>query len=117
MHIGFLQSSNPNVSIEYHVDRTRDSKNFATRIVRASQEGRIIATATLSFASAVGATGRGAGGAPYEHAKTIPAGLSAPDHVELETYKVDGPLEIRKGKVLSSLSLLIIRTISISDKM
>lgn len=67
MQICFLHAGKSKIPIEYHVERTHESENFATRMVRGFQGGQIIATATVSFASAVGITGREGGGAPYEH--------------------------------------------------
>lgn len=60
----------------------------------------------MSFASAVGSTGREGGDAPYEHGEKMPAGLSPPNPAELETYQVEEPLEIRKKNRLDSLSPL-----------
>lgn len=84
----------------------RDGKNFATRIVRACQDGRIIATATVNFASGAGATGRNGGvaAARFEHAKTMPILLTLPDEAKVE---VDGPLELRKGEALNSLLIFV----------
>lgn len=105
LHIGFLHPGNPKLPIEYHVERTRDGKNFATRTVRGFQGRQIIASATVSFASTVGATGREGGGMSFEHAKKMPVGLSLPDEAKLEWYKVDGPLELKRGDILNSLFL------------
>lgn len=98
------------------MERTRNGRNFATRIVRGFQCGQIIANTTVSFASAVGAVGREGGDAPYEHGKKMPAGLGPPNPAELETYQVEGPYEIQKKNSLDSLSpltILIFRTNSL----
>ncbi|KAI9591559.1 thioesterase-like superfamily-domain-containing protein [Syncephalis fuscata] len=49
LHSYFLLPGNHTLPIIYHVQRVRDGKSFATRTVKASQNGRCIFTCTVSF--------------------------------------------------------------------
>jgi len=49
LHAYFLDAGAPDVPIQYAVERVREGRSFATRTVRASQQGRAIFTVTCSF--------------------------------------------------------------------
>jgi acyl-CoA thioesterase-2 len=49
MHLYFLRPGDPNAEIEYSVERLRDGRSFATRLVRATQHDRVIFHASASF--------------------------------------------------------------------
>jgi acyl-CoA thioesterase-2 len=49
LHAHFLESGRHDLPIELEVERLRDGRSFATRRVRALQEGKPILTATVSF--------------------------------------------------------------------
>jgi acyl-CoA thioesterase-2 len=50
LHLYFLRPGDPQTPIEYRVERLRDGRSFATRLVRASQRDHVILHASLSFA-------------------------------------------------------------------
>lgn len=52
LHAHFLDGGRHDLPIELEVERLRDGRSFATRSVRAQQEGRPILTATVSFHTA-----------------------------------------------------------------
>lgn len=107
MQIGFLHPGKPNIPIEYHVEKTRDSKNFATRIFRGFQ-GRHNCYRDIEPCIRSWSNWERRSGAPYEHGKKMPTGLSPPDQAEMETHKVEGPFEIQTEKFLNSLLPLAI---------
>ena len=49
LHGHFVHPGRPDGPVDYHVERVRDGGSFATRQVRALQEGRTIFLATVSF--------------------------------------------------------------------
>lgn len=49
LHAYFLRAGDPGLPIHYHVSRARDSRSFATRSVRALQEGKEIFSLMASF--------------------------------------------------------------------
>jgi acyl-CoA thioesterase II len=49
LHAYFLRPGDPHEPIEYRVQRLRDGRSFATRVVQAVQHDRIILHASLSF--------------------------------------------------------------------
>ena len=63
LHAYFLRPGDPNQSSDFRVERVRDGKSFATRLVTASQQGEPILTASVSFHAAE----RG-----FEHQKAMP---------------------------------------------
>jgi hypothetical protein len=52
LHGYFLLPGDPSTPIEYHVERLRDGRSFATRRCTAIQHGRLIFTLTCSFHAA-----------------------------------------------------------------
>jgi acyl-CoA thioesterase-2 len=64
LHLYFLRPGDPQTPIDYRVERLRDGRSFATRLVRASQGDQVILHASLSFARP---QGRG-----LEHQITMP---------------------------------------------
>jgi acyl-CoA thioesterase-2 len=64
LHAYFLRPGDPNQPIEFRVDRLRDGRSFATRSVVASQNGKAILQASMSFH--VGESG-------FEHQRSAPA--------------------------------------------
>ena len=52
LHAYFLRPANPALSIDYTVDRIRDGKSFATRLIVASQRGEAILNLSASFHAA-----------------------------------------------------------------
>lgn len=48
-HTAFLRGGDITLPVVYRVERVRESRTFSTRLVRAEQEGRLLATATASF--------------------------------------------------------------------
>jgi acyl-CoA thioesterase-2 len=66
VHTLFLRGGDPTAAITYAVESVRDSRTLSTRLIRAEQDGRLLATATASF--------------------HVPSGLG-PDH---DTGSVDG---------------------------
>jgi acyl-CoA thioesterase-2 len=63
LHAYFLRPGDPNLPIDFHVDRPRDGRSFATRSVVASQNGEAILQASMSFH--VAETG-------FEHQRSAP---------------------------------------------
>ncbi|TNE58879.1 MAG: acyl-CoA thioesterase II [Alphaproteobacteria bacterium] len=49
LHGFFIRAGKPEVPVHFAVERVRDSRAFATRQVSATQEGKLIFTATVSF--------------------------------------------------------------------
>jgi len=49
MHVQFLQAGQPGVPVSYQVERIRDGRSFANRVVIARQQSRAILTASVSF--------------------------------------------------------------------
>lgn len=85
LHAYFLEAGAPDVSVEYGIERMRDGRSFATRLVRAKQNGRVIFSATCSFH-------RDEQGPAHQVAMPD---VPAPDScVDLETY-----LEARRARL------------------
>lgn len=53
-HTSFLRGGDVARPVVYRVERVRDSRTLSTRLVRAEQDGRLLATATASFHRAGG---------------------------------------------------------------
>lgn len=49
LHANFLKTGAPDIAIGYQVERLRDGRHFATRVVRAVQSDQILMTLTASF--------------------------------------------------------------------
>ncbi len=49
IHTSFLRGGDNSKPVAYRVDRQRESKSMSTRAVTAEQDGRVLATATVSF--------------------------------------------------------------------
>ena len=49
LHTTFLRGGDHSRPVTYSVERLRESRNLSTRLVRAEQDGRLLATATASF--------------------------------------------------------------------
>lgn len=49
MHLYFLRPGDPHTPIEYRVERLRDGRSYATRLVRALQHDQVILHASVSF--------------------------------------------------------------------
>ncbi|MET3807731.1 acyl-CoA thioesterase-2 [Nakamurella sp. UYEF19] len=54
LHAYFLRAGDPDLPIEYQVERVRDGRRLSCRTVTASQNGRSIATVMASFAATTG---------------------------------------------------------------
>ncbi|KAF9890113.1 hypothetical protein FE257_006274 [Aspergillus nanangensis] len=77
MHCSFIFAGKPDMAITYSVERVRDGRSFCTRSVRATQHGRPIFIANISFALPVQATNI------VEHAETPPPNVPfVPEVVE-----------------------------------
>lgn len=63
LSIHFIAGGDPAADIEYHVIRLRDERRFANRRVDAMQDGRLLATALVSYLS---------GGQGLEHSVAFP---------------------------------------------
>ncbi|KAH7473516.1 hypothetical protein FOMA001_g12804 [Fusarium oxysporum f. sp. matthiolae] len=50
IHCHFLKAAQPQTSVVYRVERVRDTRSFATRMIRATQEDELVFYATASFA-------------------------------------------------------------------
>ncbi|EXK81269.1 hypothetical protein FOQG_14321 [Fusarium oxysporum f. sp. raphani 54005] len=50
IHCHFLKAAQPPTSVVYRVERVRDTRSFATRMIRATQEDELVFYATASFA-------------------------------------------------------------------
>ncbi len=53
MHLQFLRGGDAGESVDYRVERVFDGRTAASRRVDAVQDGRLLATATVSFAAAL----------------------------------------------------------------
>lgn len=49
MHGYFLRAAHDSSPVEYHVEVLRDGKSYATREVKAMQDGKLIFVALVSF--------------------------------------------------------------------
>ncbi len=49
LHAHFLKSGQPSLPIAYQVERLRDGRNYATRLVRATQGGQLLMMLSASF--------------------------------------------------------------------
>ncbi|CAA0089283.1 Acyl-CoA thioesterase 2 [Mycolicibacterium vanbaalenii] len=78
LHLQFLRGGDAGEPIDYRVERVFDGRTAASRRVDAVQDGRLLATATLSFAEALPGPEHGLRGAapedPETLARTGPAG-------------------------------------------
>ncbi|MFC4948066.1 acyl-CoA thioesterase [Pseudonocardia sp. GCM10023141] len=86
LHVHFLRLGSPDAELLLSVERVRDTRRGATRLVRAEQDGRLVALATAAFQ--VPQPG-------IEHGRTT---LSAPDPEELPTRTAS--LQARFGDAL-----------------
>ncbi|KAF5558553.1 acyl-coenzyme A thioesterase 8 [Fusarium napiforme] len=50
IHSHFLKAAQPEISVIYRVERVRDTRSFATRLIRAMQRGILVFYSTASFA-------------------------------------------------------------------
>ena len=108
LHGYFVLAGDAEYPIVYHVERVRDGRSFATRVVHVKQRGRPIFMTMLSFSRV-----DSGGDKRLEHATPMPPFLSPDDKVELA---VGGPFELRKVATLNrmylfslSFSLFVIR--------
>ncbi|PGH13216.1 acyl-CoA thioesterase II [Helicocarpus griseus UAMH5409] len=92
----FLKPANPKLSIEYHVERTRDGNAFANRTIHARQAGGVICTAIVNFVRVRSGEGKG-----LRHAREMPVGLALPDKAPMDGKGEPGPFETRRGEVLN----------------
>jgi acyl-CoA thioesterase-2 len=69
-HTSYLRGGNESEPVEYRVQRLRDSRTLSTRLVLAEQEGRTLASSTVSFQVA---------GEAIEHETSVAAPAPAPD--------------------------------------
>ncbi|KAH7142776.1 palmitoyl-CoA hydrolase [Dactylonectria estremocensis] len=74
IHCHFLRAANVDMSIIYHVDRVRDGKSFATRVVSAKQGQRVILLATTSFTQDTETSNK-----KLKHASPMPQNVPRPD--------------------------------------
>ncbi|MET0384662.1 MAG: acyl-CoA thioesterase II [Polyangiales bacterium] len=51
LHLYFLRPGDPTAAVEFRVERLRDGRSYATRLVRAIQHDQVILHASLSFVS------------------------------------------------------------------
>ncbi|EXJ71210.1 uncharacterized protein A1O5_06204 [Cladophialophora psammophila CBS 110553] len=81
----FLNAANVDLPITYHVERVRDGKSFATRVVHVRQHQRLIVSATASF------TQDSKRAKVLQHAVPIPSDESPPgDNLEAITQSAAG---------------------------
>lgn len=73
LSVHFIAGGDPAADIEFHVTRLRDERRFANRRVDAMQDGKLLATALVSYLS---------GGAGLEHNTAMP---ELPDPATLPT--------------------------------
>ena len=78
MHAYFLRPGDTNRHIVYNVKRTRDGRSFASRSVEASQKGRVIFKASVSFHRREATS--------VEHQTSIPD-VPGPDELEPFDYE------------------------------
>jgi acyl-CoA thioesterase II len=104
MQCCFIKAGYSEFSIEYFVERVRDGKWFATRVVNARQKGETIFTATASFVREdIDNTHEER---RLEHERKMPPDLILPDQTEMDGKAEDGPFETRRAEILNSQSLL-----------
>jgi acyl-CoA thioesterase II len=77
LHAHFLRAGDPDRPIDFAVDRLRDGRRLSVRSVTATQGGRALATATLSFAADLDGV---------EHQLTAPAARPADELPNLPDY-------------------------------
>lgn len=90
VHTAFLRGGDPTRPVTYRVERVRESRTLSTRLVRAEQDGRVLATATASFHAQSGGqrhriehdTGSGAGDTGRGGTGPAPAPSSLPGRPE-----------------------------------
>ncbi|VEG53602.1 acyl-CoA thioesterase [Mycolicibacterium aurum] len=72
MHLQFLRGGEAGEPVEYRVDTTFDGRTAAARRVDASQGGRLLTTATVSFAAALPGPEHGHRDSLPENPETLP---------------------------------------------
>ncbi|KAM5373453.1 hypothetical protein ACJZ2D_006947 [Fusarium nematophilum] len=73
IHCHFMVAADVDLSMTYHVDRVRDGKSFATRVINARQDHQLVMSATASF------TQESTRGNKLQHAAPMPREEPAPD--------------------------------------
>ncbi|KAN0085000.1 Thioesterase-like superfamily domain containing protein [Elaphomyces granulatus] len=102
MQCCFIKAGYSEFSIEYFVERVRDGKWFATRVVNARQKGETIFTATASFVREdIDSTREER---RLEHERKMPPDLILPDQTEMDGKAEDGPFETRRAEILNKRS-------------
>ena len=85
IHCHFLRAARPDLSTAYRVDRMRDGKSFANRVVYAEQNNQLVFMATASF------TRGSTQGHTLQHAVPIPREERPPeDHPDVATQSAAG---------------------------
>ncbi|XP_065197390.1 acyl-coenzyme A thioesterase 8-like isoform X1 [Sycon ciliatum] len=79
VHTYFVRHGTHDQDIMYEVDDVRDGKNYSTRRVDASQNGRIFCTSIISFH-------RHDASSPMEHQDEMPADMPQPDELYETTH-------------------------------
>lgn len=100
LHALFLRPGRVDLPVRYEVETLRDGRAFSGRLVRASQDGRLVLTATVSFHE------RGEG---LSHAVTPLAGYPDPELLES-----DAP-SFLDGHLLSHRAFVDVRRVPPSD--
>ncbi|GAB3233132.1 acyl-CoA thioesterase [Mycolicibacterium hippocampi] len=72
LHLQFLRGGDAGAPVDYRVERVFDGRTAACRRVDALQDGRLLATATMSFAAAMPGPEHGLRGSMPEDPQTLP---------------------------------------------
>ncbi|CCA68825.1 probable peroxisomal acyl-coenzyme A thioester hydrolase 1 [Serendipita indica DSM 11827] len=75
LHSYFILSATPSIPVLYYVERLRDGRSYATRSVKAFQNGKLVFTMTCSFQ-------KDEPGQPI-HQRAMPPGVPSPDACKL----------------------------------
>lgn len=82
LHVNFLASSESNDSIMYHVDRVKDGRQFATRVVRCTENGNTLALVVMGFTRVTDV-----GEPTLNYAVPMPPGVEGPSLSKLDDFK------------------------------